>query len=203
MKKESYHYEKGSAEKQEIICFKPEREGFECTACKVYVPLLLSGVCVYPTEGGGHIILTQEERLKLLKQLRNERQKILASYPVKDLKAFLDCGLPSFEDFCRPGDKIDESIVRYFTDNMPLVLSLSYCTQCGEPHSYEDSGRSGIRPTYTTFHKVEGRQWEFDGYCFYQENYNRAKTGNRLDEEIRKLEMLLGSQSSKSASVRE
>lgn len=59
------------------------------------------------------------------------------------------------------------------------------------------------RPTYTTFHKVEGRQWEFDGYCFYQENYNRAKTGNRLDEEIRKLEMLLGSQSSKSASVRE
>lgn len=154
------------------------------TTCVVDVQLLLCGVKAFPCGNGDDVKLTAQQRLEILETVREERKRITDRYPVKTYEGWQESGLPSFEDYCFPGDKVDDDMVQHFVDSVPPVLMLSFCTQAGEPYSSEADERGVRRPTFTTFHDLGGGYWQFDGYCFYKENTNRYTRKPRIEELI-------------------
>lgn len=179
-----YRYIRGSRDSYEAVEFDITRRGRYITTCVVNVYLLLCGVKAFPCGNGDDEKLTAQQQLEILELVQEERKKITASYPVKTYKGWHESGLPTFEDYCFPGDTVDEAMVEYFVNVVPPVLALSFCTQAGEPFSHEGDERGAYRPTYTTFHDLGGGRWQFDGYCFYKENTNRYVRKSRLEERI-------------------
>jgi hypothetical protein len=179
-----YKYLRGSQDSREAVEFDITRRGHYITTCVVDVDLLISGLKAFPCGNGDDVKLTAQQRLAILELVQVERKRITDSYPVKTYKVWQASGLPSFEDFCFPGDKVDDDMVQHFVDSVPPVLMLSFCTQGGEPYSSEVDERGASRPTYITFHDLGGGYWQFDGYCFYKENTNRYTRKSRLEERI-------------------
>lgn len=179
-----YVYYRGSQSSRETVTYDIFRGSHYITTCVVDVQLLLCGVKAFPCGNGDDVKLTAQQRLEILETVQAERKRITDSYPVKTYEGWQASGLPSFEDYCFPGDKVDDDMVQHFVDSVPPVLMLSFCTQGGEPYSSEVDERGASRPTYTTFHDLGGGYWQFDGYCFYKENANRYTRKSRLEERI-------------------
>lgn len=179
-----YTYTRGSRSGREAVAWDIQRIGQYITTCVVDVDLLLSGIRAFPCGNGDDVRLTPEQRLAILETVREERRRILDRYPVKTYKGWEESGLRTFEDYCFPGDEVDDAVVEHFINSVPPVLTLSFCTQAGEPYSHEadDEHGGGYRPTYTTFHREAGGRWIFDGYCFYKTNVNRVCRATRLEQ---------------------
>lgn len=177
-------YYRGSESSRETIEFDIKKSGRYVTTCAVNVDLLICGVKLFPCGDGSDTKLTPAQRLYLLEMVQAERKKITDSYPVKTYEGWQESGIPTFEDYCFPGDTVDEAMIEHFVNSVPPVLSLSFCTQGGEPFSSEGDERGACRPTYITFHDLGGGRWQFDGYCFYKENQNRVVRPSRLEEKI-------------------
>ena len=179
-----YKYLRGSQDSREAVEFDITRRGQYITTCVVDVDLLISGLKAFPCGNGDDVKLTAQQRLAILELVQAERKRITDSYPVKTCEGWQASGLSSFEDYCFPGDRVDDDMVQHFVDSVPPVLMLSFCTQGGEPYSNEVDERGASRPTYITFHDLGGGYWQFDGYRFYKENTNRYTRKSRLEERI-------------------
>lgn len=138
-----YVYYRGSQSSRETVTYDIFRGSHYITTCVVDVQLLLCGVKAFPCGNGDDVKLTAQQRLEILETVQAERKRITDSYPVKTYEGWQASGLPSFEDYCFPGDKVDDDMVQHFVDSVPPVLMLSFCTQGGEPYSSEVDERGG------------------------------------------------------------
>lgn len=178
-----YRYLRGSRDSREAVEFDITRRGQYITTCVVDVDLLICGIKAFPCGNGDDEKLTPEQQLEILETVQAERKRITDRYPVKTYEGWQESGLRTFEEYCFPGDTVDEAVVEHFINSVPPKLMRSTCTQAGEPFSHEGDERGGYRATYATFHRVDGG-WQFDGYCFYGENENRYHRPSRLEERI-------------------
>lgn len=167
-------YYRGGRDSSEAIEFNVEKGGQYITTCVINVYLLLAGVEVFPCGNGDDIILTPEQRLEALEYLQVERKKITDSFPVKTYEGWLSSGLHSFEEYCFPGDEVDEAVVDHFVNCVPPVTMRLSCTQAGEAYSTEPDGDGRHRNTYTTFHSIGEGRWIYDGLCFKDNNENKV-----------------------------
>lgn len=179
-----YKYLRGSQDSREAVEYDITRRGQYITTCVVDVDLLMCGIKAFPCGNGDDEKLTTQQQFEILELVQAERRKITDSYPVKTLRGWRESGLRTFEEYCFPGDKVDDDMVQYFVDSVPPILMLSSCTQGGEAYSFEGDESGGHRATYITFHDLGGGYWQFDGYCFYRENVNRCTRRSRLEERI-------------------
>lgn len=183
---ENMRYYKGTKGESENISIDimTGRGGY-ITTCAINVQLLTAGVRTFPCGNGDDFKLSPEIYLETLEFLQEQRKEITDRYPVKTYEGWKESGLPTFEDYCSPGDEVDEAVVDHFVNSVPPVLLRSSCTQAGEAYNCEPDERTGRhRDTYTTFHRAGEGRWIFDGYCFYGENENRVTGPSRLQQLI-------------------
>lgn len=169
-----YSYYRGSRDSRETVEVKITRGSQYITTCVVNVDLLLCGATVFPCGNGDDEQLTPEQRLAILELVREERKKITDRYPVKTLRGWRESGLPRFEEFCSPGDEVDQELVDYFVNILPPIRVGPACTQAGEPVTHEKF-KGGFLATYTTFHLTGDGRWKYDGCCFPGETVNRVE----------------------------
>ena len=181
-----FRYYKGSRDSREAVEFDIFWRGNFLKTCVVNVDLLICGIGIHPCGNGDDYRLTPEQALNILETVREERRKLTERIEVKSLKSWYASGLPTFEDYFRPGDIVEEDIVDNLVNSVPPRTLRSDCTQAGEPYSAERDGDGKYRNTYTTFHRVEGGKWQYDGECFAGENENQNHRPSRLDEAIKK-----------------
>lgn len=168
-------YCRGSRESFEAIEFDVTKKGQCITTCVVNVPLLLAGIKSFSCGNGDDLLLTAQQRIEILEFLQAERKKITDSFPVKTRKGWHQSGLTMFEDYCFPGDEVDEDIVDYFINIVPPITLRSSCTQIGEANSTKLDSNGRYRNTYSTFHRIENGHWIYDGDCFKDCNENQAE----------------------------
>jgi hypothetical protein len=186
MKAQAFRYYRGSRDSREVIEIDLTKgDGTYITTCVVNVDLLLCGINSHPCGNGDDLKLDPETRLKTLQYLQEERRKLTEGVGVKDVDGWLKSGLPSFEDYCQPGDEVAEDIVDHFVNSVPPLTLRSDCTQAGETYSCELGEDGRYRNTYTTFHRIDNERWVFDGQCFRGENKNRVNRPSRVEELIR------------------
>lgn len=137
------------------------RDGSYKTTCVVNVNLLLCGIQAHPCGDGDDLKLTPEQRLKVLEFVQAERKKITDSFPVKTYEGWQKSGLPTFEDYCSPGEEVDEAVVDHFVNSVPPVLLRSSCTQAGGSIQHR-AGRAH-REAQEHLHDVsQGRRGQVD-----------------------------------------
>jgi hypothetical protein len=73
-----------------------------------------------------------------------------------------------FSDCANPGDYVEEAIVEEFTRNDPQEINQPGYVQCGTPFGFEYNAKGLLRPTFTTFARLDGN-WVFCGHCFRNE----------------------------------
>lgn len=112
---EDMRYYKGSAESRETVEIDEVRsDGMYITTCAVNIDLLMCCISVFPCGNGDDYKLDPEQQIKVLEFAQAERKKIADSYPVKTYEGWHESGLPTFEDYCSPGDEVDEAMVDYW-----------------------------------------------------------------------------------------
>lgn len=76
-----------------------------------------------------------------------------------------NCG--SWDEYCKPGERVDEGVADYFLNIMPpRIMKMGYF-QVGEPHSTAVNPKTKRHSeTYATFLKAEKGVWEYRGHCF-------------------------------------
>lgn len=114
-----YTYHRGSQNSREAVEFDITRRGQYITTCVVDVDLLICGIKAFPCGNGDDVKLTPEQQLAILETVQQERKRITDSYPVKTYEGWHESGLPTFEDYCFPGDTVDEAMVEYFVNSVP------------------------------------------------------------------------------------
>ena len=177
-----YKYIRGSRDSREAVEFDICKRAQYITTCVVNVELLLGGIEVFPCGNGDDVRLTPKQQVEILELVQAERRKIIDSYPVKTYEGWQQSGLQTFEDYCFPGDTVDDELVGYFVNSVPPVILRSSCTQAGESHSDELDESGNYMPTYITFHNLGRNHWQFDGYCFNGENTNRVEKTYRQQQ---------------------
>lgn len=188
MLSEELKYFRGNGDRYDVVeAGITRRDGTYIAACFINVDLLLCGITSFRCSNGEDYPLTPDQQLKVLEFVRREREKLTDREKVKTLYGWHRSGLPTFEDYCFPGDMVSQDIVDYFTDGVPPVLMRSTCTQAGEAYSSEPDEDGKHRNTYTTFHRDPGGNWIFDGYCFFGSNKNRTNRPSRLENRISEL----------------
>lgn len=162
--------------------------GIYKTTVAINAYLLTSCITSFPCGDGDDYTLTREETLKALETLQEGRRQLLERYPVKTFQGWRESGLPTFKDYCKPGDKVDEEMVDYFVNSVPPVTLRSDCTQSGEPFSSEADPETGkYRQTYGTFVRLTSSLWRFEGYCFIGQTTNKVKAKTSLERRIEEL----------------
>lgn len=182
----TYKYLPGSDNRREAVELDVTQNGQYITTCVVNVQMLLDGLEVFPCNSNimDDVKLTPQQRLQILELVQAERKRITDSYPIKTCEGWNESGLPTFEDYCFPGDKVDEAMVDNFVDMLsPITLSAS-CVQVGEPYSHEQDIYGNYKPTYITFHRFGKDIWQFDGFCFKGENQNRVTGTSKIQQLI-------------------
>lgn len=81
-------------------------------------------------------------------------------------------GLASFEEYCNPGDEVDEAIVEHFRKPAPPLTIKPGLVQCSEAYGREPTD-DGYRITFTTFHR-DADKWVYCGKCFVGQTENRT-----------------------------
>ena len=187
MERVTYWYYKGSEDFREEVTFEVPDDLYGTTTCCVNIASLLFGVTTFPCGSGADYRLSKQEQLEILETVERGR-KPYTEAKVKTLDGWRASGISSFQDYCRPGDIVDETIVEYFVDSVPPHLTRASCTQAGESYSLEKDPKTGkYRNTWTTFHREEGSLWRFDGACFTGENVHRAGEMSKLENAINRL----------------
>lgn len=186
---EDFRYYRGGRDCYEAVELDEVRsDGMYITTCVVNVDLLICGIDTFPCGNGEDRKLDPEQQLKVLEFAQAERKKITDSYPVKTYYYWRESGLRTFEDYCSPGDTVDEAVVNHFVNSIPPVTLRSDCTQAGEAHSTALDPETGQhRDTYTTFSRLSASLWRFEGYCFKGQTNNRAEVKTSLERRIEEL----------------
>lgn len=179
-----YRYYRGGRNSYEAIEFDVEKAGRYETTCVVNVDLLICGIKAAPCGNGDDYKLNPEERLAILETVQEERRKLTEGIEIKTLDGWHKSGLPTFEDYAQPGDKVSQDIVDHFVNSVPPILMRRSCTQAGEAYSLAQDENDNYRNTYTTFHEVGDGEWIFDGHCFKGETENREHGPSRLEKAI-------------------
>ena len=180
-----YRYFRGTRDSRESVEFDIfTRNGDYKTTCAVNVDLLICGIGNHPCGNGDDCKLTPEQALDILLTVQKERRKLTDGIEVKSLKSWYESGLPTFEDYFRPGDTVEEDIVENLVNSVPPRTLRSDCTQAGEPYSIARGADGRYRDTYTTFHRIEGGLWKYDGECFSGKNENMEHGPSRLEKAI-------------------
>lgn len=183
---EKMRYYKGSKNSRECVEADELRsDGMYITTCVVDVELLICGISTFSCGNGDDLKLSPEKRLEILELVKKERKKITDSYPVKTYEGWHESGLRTFEQYCFPGDTVDEEIVNHFINSVPPIMLREDCTQAGEAYSTEKDPETGrYHSTYTTFSRLEACLWRFEGYCFRGSTVHRVTRPTRLEERI-------------------
>lgn len=188
MLSEELKYFRGNRDGYEAVeAYITRRDGTYIAACIINVDLLLCGITSFRCSNGEEYSLTPEQQLKVLEFVRMERKKLTDRKKVKTLYGWQTSGLPTFEDYCFPGDMVSQDIVDCFINSVPPALMRDTCTQAGEAYSSEPDEDGKRRNTYTTFHREPEGNWIFDGYCFFGSNENRVIRPSRLEKRISEL----------------
>lgn len=185
MERIKYKYYKGGEAARETVEFEVPDDLYGTTTCVVDIPTLIDGyITAYPCGSGADYRLTVEEHSEILETVKRERSRYTEAQ-IKTLDGWKQSGIGSFDDFCEPGDLVDEEIVEHFVNSVPPHMMRGDCTQAGEPYSIEKDPKTGkYRNTWTTFHREEGSLWRFDGACFTGENVHRAGEMSKLENAI-------------------
>ena len=188
MEQIKYRYYKGGKVDRECVYFEVTDDIYRTTTCVVNVPMLIDGyINTFPCGSGADYLLSTQERLEILETVERGR-KPYTEAKVKTLDGWRASGISSFQDYCRPGDIVDETIVEYFVDSVPPHLTRASCTQAGESYSLEKDPKTGkYRNTWTTFHREGVGIFRYDGACFTGENVHRAGEMSKLERAIKEL----------------
>ena len=93
--------------------------------------------------------------------MNGEKQK-----EIKKLKDWEESG-KSWDDFCNPGDLVDEDVYWYFLNVLPPRNMEAVYLQVGEPYSSKFNSKAGrYMATYPTFVRAEDKVWKYCGNCF-------------------------------------
>lgn len=186
---EDFRYYRGGKDCYEAVELDEVRsDGMYITTCVVNMNLLTCGVSVFPCGNGDDRKLDPDEQLKILEFVQAERKKITDSFPVKTYEGWHKSGLRTFEEYCFPGDTVDEEMVDHFVNSVPPVTLRSDCTQAGEAYSSAlDPDTERYRSTYITFSRLSSSLWRFEGYCFIGQTNNRTEAKTSLERRIEEL----------------
>lgn len=121
----------------------------------------------------------------MLEFIQKQREAIASRYLVKTYEGWQESGLPTFEDYCKPGDTVDEAMVDYFMNCVPPVSMSSSCAQAGEAYNHAPDDKNRYRATYLTFVRLSSSQWRFAGYCYAGETTNLVETETSLERRIK------------------
>lgn len=191
---EKMRYYKGSAESRERVELDEIRKDRTyITTCVVDVELLCSGGSIFPCGNGDDLKLDLKAQLKILEFVQEERKKLIKDIALKTMDGWHNSGLPTFEDYFKPGDVVSGDVVDYFLNNVPPLMTCSYCTQAGEAYSSETDPYTGAkRNTYATFSHLQDHKWRFAGYCFKGTTINRSTYPTRIESRIANLRRMSG-----------
>lgn len=99
--------------------------------------------------------------------MSEEKQK-----EIKTLKEWEESG-KNWNDFCKPGDLVDEYVYWYFLEILPPRNMVAGYLQVGEPYDSRMNPKTGkYTATYPTFVRVEDKTWKYCGNCFPGEYIN-------------------------------
>ncbi len=182
---ENLKYYKGSRTTYEAVEGEIRKNGQYYTTCVIEVYSLTSGIKTFPCGIGDDYELKGEELVQVLEFIQKQREAIASRYPVKTYEDWQESGLPTFEDYCKPGDTVDEAMVDYFMNCVPPVSMSSSCAQAGEAYNHASDDKNRYRATYTTFVRLSSSQWRFAGYCYRGETTNRVEVETSLERRIK------------------
>ena len=163
------------------------RDGTYITTCVINADLLLCGLTAFPCGNGEDYPLTPEQQIKVLEFIRMERKRLTDREKIKTLYGWHMSGLPTFEDYCFPGDVVSQDIVDYFVNSVSPVLMRSSCTQAGEAYSSEPDEDGKHRNTYTTLRGDPSGSWLLEGCWFFGSGEIRVNRPSRLEKRISEL----------------
>lgn len=126
-----YRYLRGSSDSRETVEYDIIRCGQYITTCVVDVDLLICGIKNFPCGNGDDVKLTARQQLDILEIVQDERRRITRGISAKTMDSWHRSGL-SFDEYCFPGDTVNEDIVADFINSVPPVMTFSFCTQAGE-----------------------------------------------------------------------
>ena len=91
----------------------------------------------------------------------------MAREELKTIEGWHKSGCNSWDEYCKPGDMVDQGVADYFLDILPPRTMTSDYFQVGEPHSHAINPKTMKScGTYATF-AVRGKEiWEYCGNCF-------------------------------------
>jgi hypothetical protein len=134
------------------------------------------------------VLLPPDVRLEILQFVKTEREKVLEQYPVKTKEGWSESGVGGLDDYCKPGDEVDEEMADHFLNCLPPAYWTSQIIQCGEPVDsvFDENGK--MRNTYTTFEKMPDGKWYYRGDCIKGETVKKSSKLRGMDWAIASLE---------------
>lgn len=138
-------YYKESRAMQEAVEGEIHKHGQYYTTCVIGVYSLTSGIKAFPCGIGDDYELKGEELVQVLEFIQKQREAIASRYLVKTYEGWQESGLPTFEDYCKPGDTVDEAMVDYFMNCVPPVSMSSSCAQAGEAYNHVPDDKNRYR----------------------------------------------------------
>lgn len=175
----AFHYLKGTENAPETIELDLADKRGRPLICRINCDYLVHYGSVFPCSDGTRCWLDQAVHIDVLHFLKAERTKLLEGETIKSLKGWQESGLPNFEDYCFPGDRVAEDLVDHFINMLPPVSLSSACAQPGKEVACIEG-----KPTYTTFHRISDQEWIYDGNCFQGETVCQGDIKPRLDRLI-------------------
>lgn len=86
---------------------------------------------------------------------------------LKTIEGWQNSGCHSWDEYCKPGDLVDQEVADYFLNILPPRTMRKGYFQVGEPHSHAvDPVKMKNSGTYATFAKVRDGIWQYKGNCF-------------------------------------
>jgi hypothetical protein len=142
----------------------------------------------FPAEHRPDYCPTIAERIELLRFVKENRERILAEYPIKTYEGWCESGFGGFDEYYKPGDEIDEATADYLLNVVPPATHRSDLIQCGEPYSHDIDEKGNYRATYATL-SASGGKWIYCGVCFRGETANHSENLCAIDRMIKELQI--------------
>ena len=91
----------------------------------------------------------------------------MSDMKLKTIEDWQNSGCRTWDEYCKPGEKVDQEVADYFLDIIPPKIMTKEYFQVGEPHSYAIDPRTmkGAE-TYSTFIRCGKEIWEYAGNCY-------------------------------------
>ena len=101
---------------------------------------------------------------------------------IKTLEGWEKSKINTFDEYCKPGDIVDQNMVNYFLDLLPpLIFGEHYIQVGGAYNDILDKEDNLIKPTYMTFDKEDGN-WIYKGNCFKGKNIDMSYMNDQIND---------------------